>query len=81
MAVTYKNKEVNIINKIREKRLEKGWTQFELAEKSGVPQSTISQIERGNRKYPTHENIMKIVKALEITVEELEEESLQAFKI
>ncbi len=81
MAVTYKNKEVNIINKIREKRLEKGWTQFELAEKSGVPQSTISQIERGNRKYPTHENIMKIVKALEITVEELEEDSLQAFKL
>ncbi|WP_048883004.1 helix-turn-helix domain-containing protein [Bacillus sp. 445_BSPC] len=70
-----------MINKIREKRLEKGWTQFELAEKSGVPQSTISQIERGNRKYPTHENIMKIVKALEITVEELEEDSLQAFKL
>ncbi|WP_411730972.1 helix-turn-helix domain-containing protein [Peribacillus sp. CSMR9] len=73
-------KEVNIINKIRKKRLEKGWTQFELAEKSGVPQSTISQIERGNRKYPTHENIMKIVKALEITVEELVEERLHGFE-
>ncbi|WP_458358278.1 helix-turn-helix domain-containing protein [Peribacillus frigoritolerans] len=72
---------MNIINKIKEKRLEKGWTQFELAEKSGVPQSTISQIERGNRKYPTHENIMKIVKAMEITVEELEEDSLQASKL
>ncbi|MGE7609679.1 helix-turn-helix domain-containing protein [Peribacillus frigoritolerans] len=69
------------MNKIKEKRLEKGWTQFELAEKSGVPQSTISQIERGNRKYPTHENIMKIVKAMEITVEELEEDSLQASKL
>ncbi|MDV7767821.1 helix-turn-helix domain-containing protein [Peribacillus sp. CSMR9] len=69
-----------MINKIRKKRLEKGWTQFELAEKSGVPQSTISQIERGNRKYPTHENIMKIVKALEITVEELVEERLHGFE-
>jgi transcriptional regulator with XRE-family HTH domain len=67
--------EVNIINKIREKRLEKGWTQFKLANISGVPQPTISQIERGDRKYPTHENIMKIAKALEIKVEELIEES------
>ncbi|WP_431308885.1 helix-turn-helix transcriptional regulator [Halalkalibacter flavus] len=59
------------MNKIRIKRLEKGWTQFDLADKSGVPQPTISQIERGNRKYPTHENIMKIAKALDLKVEEL----------
>ncbi len=51
--------------------MEKGWTQFDLADKSGVPQPTISQIERGNRKYPTHENIMKIAKALDLKVEEL----------
>jgi transcriptional regulator with XRE-family HTH domain len=63
---------VSII-KIREKRLEKGWTQFELAEKSGVPQPTISQIERGDRKHPTYKNIMKIAKALEINIEDLSE--------
>jgi transcriptional regulator with XRE-family HTH domain len=51
---------VNIINIIRKKRLEKSWTQFELAEKSGVPQPTISQIEKGIRKFPTHENIKKL---------------------
>ncbi|WP_371261528.1 helix-turn-helix domain-containing protein [Bacillus sp. MUM 116] len=62
-----------MIYKIREKRVEKGWTQFELAEKSGVPQPTISQIESGNRRYPTHENIKKIAKALEINIEELTE--------
>lgn len=62
---------VIIINKIREKRLERGWTQFKLAEKSGVPQPTISQIENGSRKYPTHENIKKIAKALQINIEEL----------
>ncbi|MBY0155442.1 helix-turn-helix domain-containing protein [uncultured Metabacillus sp.] len=61
------------MKRIRDKRLEKGWTQFELAERSGVPQPTISQIERGNRKHPTHKNIMKIAKALEINLEELNE--------
>lgn len=60
---------------IRAKRLEKGWTQFELAEKSGVSQPTISQIERGDRRYPTHENMKKIAKALEVKIEELTEES------
>lgn len=64
---------MNVINWIREKRFEKGWTQLELAEKSGVPQPTISQIENGNRRYPTYENIIKIAKALEINIEELYE--------
>ena len=64
---------MTVINWIREKRLEKGWTQLELAQKSGVPQPTISQIENGNRRYPTYENIKKIAKALEINIEELTE--------
>nr|WP_181833224.1 helix-turn-helix transcriptional regulator [Bacillus taeanensis] len=71
-----------MINIIRKKRLEKGWTQFELAEKSGVPQPTISQIESGSRRYPTHQTIMKIAKALEITVEGVieDEDSLEDLK-
>jgi transcriptional regulator with XRE-family HTH domain len=64
---------VTVINWIREKRLERGWTQLELAQKSGVPQPTISQIESGNRRYPTYENIKKIAKALGINIEELTE--------
>lgn len=63
------------INAIRKKRLEKGWTQLELAVKSGVPQPTISQIEMGNRKYPTHDNIRKIARALEIDMAELDEDN------
>ncbi len=65
---------MNLINFIKIKRLEKGWTQEDLAEKSGVPQSTISQIERGNRKHPTHKNVMKIARALEINPIELIED-------
>ncbi|MEK4433098.1 helix-turn-helix transcriptional regulator [Paenibacillus sp. FSL M7-0802] len=68
-------KEVRVIYKLKKKRKEKGWTQLELSEKSGVPQPTISQIEKGNRKYPTHENIRKLAKALEVDIRELEDES------
>ncbi|MCH5460817.1 helix-turn-helix transcriptional regulator [Bacillus thuringiensis] len=63
-----------MVHKIRETRLEKGWTQLELAKKSGVPQPTLSQIESGERKYPTYQNIKKIAEALGIKTEELMEE-------
>lgn len=59
---------------IKAKRMERGWTQQELSEKSGVPQPTISQIEQGNRKHPTHRNIQKIAKALGVDIKELDDE-------
>lgn len=59
---------------IKVKRMERGLTQQELSERSGVPQPTISQIEQGNRKYPTHKNIQKIAKALGVDLKELDEE-------
>ena len=64
---------VNIIIKVREKRLEKDWTQFDLSKKSGVSQPTISQIENGRRKYPTYESIKKIARALGTDIKELTE--------
>ncbi|WP_433947000.1 helix-turn-helix domain-containing protein [Paenibacillus sp. SN-8-1] len=60
---------------IKKKRLEKGWTQMELAERSGVPQPTICQIEIGNRKYPTHDTIIKIATALRADTSELDDET------
>jgi len=66
--------EVQIIHKIKSMRLKKGWTQMILSKKSGVPQPTISQIEKGCRRYPTHENIKKIAKALEVDIRELDDE-------
>lgn len=74
----YEIKEVRVIYKLKKKRKEKGWTQLKLSEKSGVPQPTISQIEKGNRKYPTHENIRKLAKALEVDIRELEDENESA---
>lgn len=64
------------MKRIREKRIEKGWTQLELAKKSGVPQPTISQIENGYRKYPIYTNIKRIAIALNINIEEITVENV-----
>lgn len=64
------------MKRIREKRIEKGWTQLDLAKKSGVPQPTISQIENGYRKYPTYTNIKRIAIALNINIAELTVENI-----
>lgn len=60
------------IREIRKLRKSNGWSQNELSQKSGVSQPTISQIERGNRRFASHENIKKIANALNVRVEELE---------
>jgi transcriptional regulator with XRE-family HTH domain len=46
----------------REKK--KSWSQTKLSKVSGVPQSTISEIENGIRKNPTFKTISKLAKAL-----------------
>ncbi|MEH6837553.1 helix-turn-helix transcriptional regulator [Priestia megaterium] len=56
---------------IKEKRLEKKWSQTYLAQLSGVPQPTISQIENGTRQYPTFENMKKIAEALDLRLEDI----------
>lgn len=64
-------KEVLEIKTIKEKRLEKKWSQTYLAQLSGVPQPTISQIENGTRQYPTFENMKKIAEALDLRLEDI----------
>lgn len=59
------------INSIREKRLKNEWSQCYLAKVSGVPQSTISQIESGLRPYPRFESMKKLAEALEIQLEDV----------
>jgi len=64
-------KEVLEIKTIKEKRLGKKWSQTYLAQLSGVPQPTISQIENGTRQYPTFENMKKIAEALDLRLEDI----------
>ncbi len=56
--------------RIKEIRIEKGWTQAKLAEKSGVEPSYISHIERGATKLslPT---LISIANALDATLDDV----------
>lgn len=66
MSIDY----ISIGRRIREVRKERGWTQAQLAEKSGIEPSNISHIERAATKLslPT---MVNIANALEVTLDEL----------
>ena len=57
--------------RLKEKRMEAGWTQVQLAEKAGVTARTIQNYELGNRKPSNMEVIQKIADALNTTTEYL----------
>jgi transcriptional regulator with XRE-family HTH domain len=56
------------IKDIREKQ---GLTQVQLAEKSGIKQNTISDLETGNIKSPSLDTAVKLARALGVAIEEL----------
>ena len=58
--------------KIRQQRKRLKLTQFELAEKIGIHEKQLSRIEAGLH-YPTLENFIKIIKTLNISLREFEE--------
>ena len=58
-------------DRLREKRVEAGLTQVQLAEKAGVTARTIQNYELGNRKPSNMEVIQKIADALNTTTEYL----------
>lgn len=59
-----------LVLKIKEIRTEKGLTQKELSELSGVSSSYIGDLER-NEKEPTISILCRIAKALEVDIKEL----------
>ena len=58
------------MNRIRELRQAKGWTQVELSRRSGVVQSVISDVECGKRNAGVY-TMLKIAKTLEVTLDEI----------
>lgn len=56
--------------RIRQLRLEKGWSQEELAHRASIHPSHMGQIERGEKSF-TIDSLEKVIKALDITFEEL----------
>lgn len=64
---------MDILRKIVELRLEKGWTEYELAERSELPQSTISSWYRKNL-IPSIPSLEHICDAFGITLSQLFQE-------
>lgn len=60
----------NILAAITEYREERGWTEYQLAERSGLPQSTISSWYRKNM-VPTIPSLEKICSVFGITLSQL----------
>ena len=60
----------DILSTITEYRENKGWTEYQLAEQSGLPQSTISPWYRKNM-IPTVPSLEKICMAFGITLSQL----------
>jgi len=56
---------------IRDIRTALGWSQFRLAEKAGVSQSAIGDIESGRRNNPSIKTLWRISKALGVSLSEL----------
>jgi transcriptional regulator with XRE-family HTH domain len=52
-------------------RRAKGWTQVELAKKARVTQALVSQLEAGKKNSPSVVPLLRIAKALGVTVEQL----------
>ena len=62
---------------IRELRQSKHWSQKKLSEVSGVPQSTISEIEKGKRE-PAFRLMKRIAAALDISLDQIEEKEAES---
>lgn len=57
--------------RLRRLRETNGWTQVELAKKARVTQALISQLESGKKASPSVVPLLRIARALGVTVEEL----------
>jgi transcriptional regulator with XRE-family HTH domain len=52
-------------------RKQKGWSQEKLAVESGVSYNTLIKLERGRIKNPKIDTVIKLAKALKVSIDEL----------
>ena len=52
-------------------RKEKGWSQEKLAQKASISYNTLIKIERGGIENPKIETVIKLAKALDVSIDEL----------
>ena len=60
-----------LAKRVKESRAKKGWTQQQLAEKTGLSFNTITKIEQGIGDSPTLKTLVKLADALEMSIDEL----------
>jgi transcriptional regulator with XRE-family HTH domain len=60
---------MHIGQRIQRRRQHFAWTQEDLARESGVPQATISRIEKGQRKNPGADVVRRLARALGVTAD------------
>lgn len=65
---------VDILERITQQRLSRNWTEYQLAQKSGIPQSTISSWYR-KKMLPTLPSLEKICLAFDMTMAQFLSES------
>lgn len=58
------------MEKLKQIREEKGLSQIELAEKSGVSRVTISMLETGTQKNTTANTLLRLSEALDVTIDD-----------
>ena len=58
-------------DRIKQRREELGWSQRELAQQAGVPQPTISDLERGRQKDVTTTYARRLARALGVSIDYL----------
>lgn len=58
-------------NRVQEIRWKKGWSQQQLANRSGVRKSTISALENQKIQHPSFEIVHQLAKALGVDASEL----------
>jgi len=72
---------MDVLGKITKFRIERNWSEYQLAEKSGLPQSTISSWYRKNQ-IPTIPSLEKICNAFNITLAQFfTDEKLEIIKL
>jgi transcriptional regulator with XRE-family HTH domain len=59
------------LKNLKKYRTEKGWSQEKLAREAGISYQTLIKIERGNIKNPKIETVLKLGKALSISLDKL----------
>ena len=57
--------------KIRQRRVQLGLSQHELAQRTGIPQSRISELESGTRSQMSLKNLRNMARALQISADDL----------